>query len=104
MKTTHLLLLFIIASCSHHHKDSAHHHHENCKSCVKDVEVAYEGKCAQTVLEGDDHVEGKEEVFLDHEGRRYFFSSPDKKDAFAAHLDAHVRKANTMWKKRQQRR
>lgn len=106
MKMICLLSLFLVFSCSHHHKKSAHHHHDNksaCEKCAKESQVAFDKKCAHAVMEGDTHVEGKEEFSLTHEGKKYYFSSKDRMKKFQAHLDEHVKKANNQWEKANRR-
>lgn len=100
MKIIYLLFLFLAFSCSHHHKKPPHHHHDDkaaCKKCSKDAKEAFEKKCAHAVMEGDTHVEGKEEFTLTHGGRKYYFSSKERMEKFKTHLDEHVKKANNNW-------
>lgn len=97
-----ILCMFTLFSCSHHHKESAHHHDEktSCDSCPnKDENVAFKKMCAHSVLEGDTHVEGKEEFSLSHGGKKYYFSTKEKMESFQANLNENVEKANTNWER-----
>lgn len=98
MKMIYLIMLLAIISCSHHHKEPDHHHHENCKSCLQKPRAAFNKKCAHSVMEGDVHIDGKEEYTLVHEGKKYYFSSQEKMESFKAHLDEHVSRAREAWK------
>ena len=97
------LLLFLSLSCSHHHKKGAHHHHDCAEKCgVKEkstgAEDTFKHKCASSVLEGDIHVDGKEEYNLKHGGRIYYFSTQEKKDSFTKNLEQNILKADKVWK------
>lgn len=106
MKICYVMFLFLAFSCSHHHKKSAHHHHEGkeaCRKCSKEDEVAFNKRCAHSVMEGDTHVEGKEEFSLNHEGKKYYFSSKEKMEKFKSHLNEHVKQANNQWERTSKR-
>ena len=100
MKTIFFFALLLTFSCAHHHTESEHHHHDDkttCGKCSKQVEVAFDKKCAHAILEGDDHIEGNEEFTLIHGGRKYYFSSKEKMEQFQAHLSQNVKKASNRW-------
>ena len=100
MKAAYLFAFFLTISCSHHHKDKAHHHHDDkaaCESCAKKTQAAFDKKCAHAVMEGDEHVEGKEEFTLSHGGRKYYFSTKERMNEFQSNLDQNINKANKNW-------
>ena len=89
--------LFI--SCSHHHAKEAHHHHD-CADCSKDaknVQDKFQHKCAESIAEGDIHVEGKEEFKIEHGGHVYYFSSKQKMEKFGKNLEKNVELATKNW-------
>ncbi len=90
----------LISSCSHHHAKEAHHHHdcaENCSKDKKSPEDKFQHKCAESIAEGDIHIEGKEEFKIEHAGRVYYFSSKQKMDKFSKNLEKNVEIATKNW-------
>ena len=95
------IMLLALISCTHHHEDTDHHHHHKGKSNIikssKDDLAMYDKTCASSVLNGDKHVEGKEEFQLEHGGRFYYFSSKEKMDKFNLNLEENITDANKQW-------
>ena len=97
---TTILGVFFLSSCAHHHKGSAHHHHDNCnKNCSMEhnSKAMFKEHCAQSVSEGDLHVQGKKEFSLSHSGDTYYFSTEEKMKKFEAHIEKHIKSARKNW-------
>jgi len=94
------ILSFFVISCAHHHKKDAHHHHqcsEKCETKSNTKTDCFNHKCASSVLEGDIHVEGKEEFKLEHGGQIYYFSTLEKKNKFEKNLEQNIELAKKSW-------
>lgn len=97
MKFLLLAMLVTTVSCSHHHKEKEHHHHE--EKVTKDANDEFEKKCAHSIMEGDTHVDGKEEFKITHSGHNYYFSTKEKMDDFSKNMGENVKKATKSWRR-----
>lgn len=100
MKVLLSIMLLMFISCTHHHQDTNHHHHKgksNLTKSSKDDLVMYDKTCASSILNGDTHIEGKEEFQLEHGGRFYYFSSKEKMDNFKLNLDNNISDTDKRW-------
>lgn len=94
--------LFFAMSCAHHHAKNAHHHHVCDDKCPKDHATnqdTFQHKCATSIMEGDAHIEGKEDYKISHAGHIYYFSSEDKMKKFEQNLEKNIQVANQAWVK-----
>lgn len=79
--------LFLSIACSHHHNKVAHHHHQ------------YDKKCAYEVSRNKLNVNGNPEIYLEHDGKVYYFSSLEKKKEFEKNLYPNIHKSKENWEK-----
>jgi YHS domain-containing protein len=94
-----ILSAFLFTSCAHHHGESAHHHHKGGKNCElnkNDMEM-FKKHCAQSVSEGDSHVNGSVDYTLNHAGELYYFSTQEKMDKFKLGLEQNIQSARAKW-------
>lgn len=91
----------LFTSCSHHHAKEAHHHDctENCAKEKINQQDKFLHKCAESIAEGDVHVDGKEEFKVEHAEYVYYFSSKEKMDKFNKKLEKNVEIASKNWEK-----
>ena len=100
-----IVTVFVFTSCAHQHQKSEHHHHECDKDCkVHQENVMFEKHCAQSVLEGDTHVDGNDDFSLEHGGHIYYFSNDEKLEKFQLNIEANAKAAQSNWTNRAQRK
>jgi YHS domain-containing protein len=95
-----VLSTFLLSSCAHHHKDVKHHHHKSCDANCKvqhEKGEMFKKHCAQSVAEGDLHVQGSDEYKISHGNEIYYFSTEEKLNKFKKHLSKNAKSARRNW-------